>query len=180
MKSFSLRGWLPFVVVLSMLAGCRSERVAFDFGRPVYAQPVAEPLTTPEPAAQPTTTADSTVHSAALSIVARHPARRQPQLVVSSLVPAKAAPKAVRQALHQLTPMKQRRPSAAAARPAENGLKNIFFFALGVVLLVLAGLAWAVSAIFSIGFWAALGYVAAGIVVLLLLRSLVRKLVGKK
>ncbi|MDO7875300.1 hypothetical protein Q5H93_11195 [Hymenobacter sp. ASUV-10] len=72
------------------------------------------------------------------------------------------------------------RQQPTAAQPADQGLGKIFFFLLAVVLAVLAGLAFGVAAIFSIGFWAALGYVAAGIVVLLLLRSLVRKMAGKK
>lgn len=71
----------------------------------------------------------------------------------------------------------QRQP--ATARPASQGLGKIFFFLLAIALAVLAGLAFAVAAIFSIGFWAALGYVVAGIVVLLLLRSLVKKLTRK-
>lgn len=85
-----------------------------------------------------------------------------------------------KQLLRQAMATQRPHQQPAAAKPADQGLGNIFFFLLAVVLAVLAGLAFGVAAIFSIGFWAALGYVAAGIVVLLLLRSLVRKLAGKK
>jgi len=93
---------------------------------------------------------------------------------------AQAPVKLPKQFLRPVIATKRPQPQPAAARPADQGLGKIFFFLLAVVLAVLAGLAFGVAAIFSIGFWAALGYVAAGIVVLLLLRSLVRKLAGKK
>jgi hypothetical protein len=85
-----------------------------------------------------------------------------------------------KQLLRRVMASQQSHQQPAAARPADQGLGKIFFFLLTVLLAVLVGLAFGVAAIFSIGFWAALGYVAAGIVVLLLLRSLVRRLTGKK
>lgn len=179
MKSFSLRGWLPFFLVLTMLAGCRSEQVAFDFGsHPGYSHPATESAPAAQLIAQPAPPADFMTPSLMAPQVPQQPTPRHQPIATQPQLP-QATTKAAQRVLQQLAPLK-RTGHSAAAHPTENGLKNIFFFALGVVLLVLAGLAWAVAAIFGIGFWAALGYVAAGIVVLLLLRSLVRRLAGKR
>ncbi|RYY19146.1 MAG: hypothetical protein EOO36_06430 [Cytophagaceae bacterium] len=67
------------------------------------------------------------------------------------------------------------RPTEGAA---ESGLGRVALFFIGVVLAVLAGLAALVNVIFGVGFFTALGYTAAGLVVLFLLYSLLSG--GKK
>jgi hypothetical protein len=71
--------------------------------------------------------------------------------------------------------LQRQRPTEGAA---ENGLGRVALFFIGVVLAVLAGLAALVNLIFGVGFFTALGYTAAGLVVLFLLYSLFSK--GKK
>ncbi|OGX90243.1 hypothetical protein BEN49_07285 [Hymenobacter coccineus] len=68
-----------------------------------------------------------------------------------------------------------RRAAGALAhtqRTAENGLGRVALFFIGVTLAVLAGLAALVNFIFGVGFFTALGYTAAGLVVLYLLYKL--------
>lgn len=181
MNSFTMRRWLPFFLVLSCLAGCRSERVVFDF-KPipstVHATAVAPPVAVTEPATPAVTVANNT---AAESPAPARPAQASAATVTRAPAhSAKASAKLPKQLLRQVMAVQRPHQQPVAARPADQGLGKIFFFLLAVVLAVLTGLAFGVAAIFSIGFWAALGYVAAGIVVLLLLRSLIRKLAGKK
>ncbi|MFD1467738.1 hypothetical protein ACFQ48_05850 [Hymenobacter caeli] len=61
---------------------------------------------------------------------------------------------------------------ARTQRTTEAGLGRTVLFILGVVLGVLAGLAALVNLIFGVGFFTALGYTAAGLVVLYLLYNL--------
>ena len=72
------------------------------------------------------------------------------------------------------------RPHATAgpARTAESGLGGIGLFFIAVLLGVLAGLGALVSVIFGTGFFAGVGFAAAGLVVLLLLYLLLSG--GKK
>ena len=73
----------------------------------------------------------------------------------------------------QLRP--HRRAAGALAhtqRTAEAGLGRVALFFIGVTLAVLAGLAALVNLVFGVGFFTALGYTAAGLVVLYLLYTL--------
>ncbi|MGI4883625.1 MAG: hypothetical protein ACRYFR_01540 [Janthinobacterium lividum] len=84
-----------------------------------------------------------------------------------------AGPAAAPEAATQLRP--HRRAAGALARTqrtTEAGLGRTVLFILGVVLAVLAGLAALVNVIFGVGFFTALGYTAAGLVVLYLLYTL--------
>jgi hypothetical protein len=180
MNSFIMRRWLPFFLLLSGLAGCRTERVAFDF-KPIPSVVQATAVAPPLAAAESATSAAPVVNdsdaaspmSAQLTQISATTAPRAPNHA------AKVSAKRPKQLLQQVMAARRLHQPPAAAKPADQGLGKIFFFLLAVVLAVLVGLAFGVAAIFSIGFWAALGYVVAGIVVLLLLRSLVRKLTGK-
>lgn len=115
-------------------------------------------------------------------MVATSPAARQPatQPVLRAQKPFKArllsplaglakatiAAPVTKKLAHRL---RRARPTEGAA---ENGLGRVALFFIGVVLAVLAGLAALVNLIFSVGFFTALGYTAAGLVVLFLLYSL--------
>jgi hypothetical protein len=167
-----------------LLAGCYSAQVVT---RPTT--PVAEPVVTTAPAAALDSSLTATVTTsrpavaspvAAAPVAATHP-QAQP---ATPLRPAKighAIPRLA--ALNIATPiakqlahkLQRQRPTEGAA---ENGLGRVALFFIGVVLAVLAGLAALVNLIFGVGFFTALGYTAAGLVVLFLLYSLFSK--GKK
>lgn len=189
---------VAFLFVLSLLASCRSEQVAFQFATPVGAGPgalartprPAPPVAPETPAAAapaPATTAaagaPATVAAAGaptrqrLSQSVRSQARQL--LALRSL----ARPALALEAPAQLRP--HRRAAGALAhtqRTAEAGLGRVALFFIGVVLAVLAGLAALVNLIFGVGFFTALAYTAAGLVVLYLLYQLLspKKAVKKK
>ena len=170
-------GLLAFLF-LNLLAGCQSERAAFRFAPPSRAVAIA-PLAAASPAAAalPSEATTPIVVVPPASRAAKPARRANP-----ARFPAAGTARVPRQQLSKLnrrlaTIVPARRPAAAAkqARPAESGLKGIFFFFLGVTLVVLAGLAAGVAAIAGISFWLALGFVAAGLVVLGLLYALFKK-----
>lgn len=168
-----------WLVPALLLAGCRSEQLV---------------LSPPAAASQPTAAAPSFLADTTLTatVAATRPARpaavpagstlQQPHRLPSQANPPRlhlppvaklfvAAPVAKRLAQH----LKPRRPTKEVA---ESGLGQIGLFFIGVVLAILAGLAALVNVIFGVGFFTALGYTAAGLVVLALLYSLLSG--GKK
>jgi hypothetical protein len=168
-----------------LLAGCHSAQVVT---RPAMA--VAEPLATaPAVPLDSSLTATITASRPAIasSVAAAPVAAIQPQAQPATLLrPAKtgrALPRLA--ALNIATPvtkqlahkLQRQRPTEGAA---ENGLGRVALFFIGVVLAVLAGLAALVNLIFGVGFFTALGYTAAGLVVLFLLYSLFSKGKNKK
>lgn len=179
MKKFFLA--LPF-----LLAGCQSERVAFQFqpGPPaVGAAPVRQSRHPQALAAQPEAAtpqaAPSSAETAAQPSAPR--AARPPRLrfaAGSRLLPPLApttrpttpaladAPPLSRPALRQLV---RQRATAGPARTTESGLGGIALFFIAVVLGLLAGLGALVSLIFGTGFFTGVGFAAAGLLVLFLL-----------
>ncbi len=181
---------VAFLFVLSLAAGCRSEQVAFRFTTPVGAGPGAlarTPRSAPTGAPEvPTTTAlaeaPATAPGAsatAAAIATGAPARKgfgqvmrnqAQQLRALSPLPRLAT------APGDLTQLRPHRRTAGALahtqRTTENGLGRVALFFIGVTLAVLAGLAALVNLIFGVGFFTALGYTAAGLVVLFLLYQL--------
>jgi len=159
-----------------LLASCHSAQVALQ---PKSA--AAEPIT----ATTPTLPFDSTL---AATVVATRPATavnaptplpatqplppvQRPQRTnvlrpIVRLATAGIAAPVAKQLAHRI---QRPRPTEGVA---ENGLGRVALFFIGVVLAVLAGLAALVNLIFSVGFFTALGYTAAGLVVLFLLYSL--------
>ncbi len=158
----------PLFLACLVLAGCRSEQVAFQF-QPgtAYSAPVASQVV-PVPAAlsanitlaqNPPVATDPAPAAPARPHQPRRPARR-----LAQLLPPLARASAPMLAVRRLTP---RRPTTEGA--AEAGLGRVALFFIGVTLAVLAGLAALVNVIFGVGFFTALGYTAAGLVVLGLL-----------
>ena len=165
-----------------LLASCHSEQVVLQSQSAVY-----EPI-----AAVPVVALDSTL---AATVVAKLPAA--PATVVASSLPAtqQLQPAQRPQRVGRLRPatvlaatrlpmlatkrlahrLQRQRPTKGAA---ENGLENIALFFFVALLAVLAGLAALVNVIFSVGFFTALGYTAAGLAVLILLYVLLSG--GKK
>jgi hypothetical protein len=155
-----------------VLAGCRSEQVAFPFQPGASAQvlaPAAVPI-------DPTLAAEVRVAPASVAptgspLLPQRPSqpRSQEQRVTTlasrTLLPAATPQRAVGQHLLPHLLPRQRATSGAA----ENGLGRVALFFIGVVLAVLAGLAALVNVIFGVGFFTALGYTAASLVVLYLL-----------
>lgn len=169
------------VLALGLLAGCRSEQVAFTFSTPVGAgpgalaraarpaPPAAEPLPATVPVAEVEAVPAGAPEAAVVPPVAQYFGGRQRVALASALRPA-ALPLTT---LLRLRP--HRRATGALARTqhtTEAGLGRTVLFILGVVLGVLAGLAALVNLIFGVGFFTALGYAAAGLVVLFLLYEL--------
>jgi hypothetical protein len=165
-----------------LLASCHSAQVALQ---PKSA--VAEPIAVATPtlpfdstqAATVVVTRPATATNAPTPLPATQPLApvQRPQRtsvlrpIVRVATAGIAAPVAKRLA-HRL---QRQRPTEGVA---ESGLGRVALFFIGVVLAVLAGLAALVNLIFSVGFFTALGYTAAGLVVLFLLYSLFSK--GKK
>jgi hypothetical protein len=162
-----------WLVPALLLAGCRSEQLV-----------LSPPAATSQPtAAAPSFLADTTLTAtvaatrpalpaavpAGNTLRQPHHSPRRASAPKLALPPVAklfiAAPVAKRLAQH----LRQRRPTEGVA---ESGLGQIGFFAIGVVLAILAGLAALVNVIFGVGFFTALGYTAAGLVVLVLLYSL--------
>jgi len=176
---------VAFLFVLSLVAGCRSEQVAFQFTTPLNAgygalartsHAVAVEASKPTAPDEAPAVAPGALAAAAATVA---PARKsfghsvrshaQYSLIMSSLFGPVAAP----EASVQLRPY--RRAAGALAhtqRTTEAGLGRVALFFIGVVLAVLAGLAVLVNLIFGVGFFTALGYTAAGLVVLYLLYNL--------
>jgi hypothetical protein len=174
---------LFLLVPALLLAGCRGEQVAFQF-QPAPATSV--------PVAGAPAVASALATAAPEALASQHPAASQPatppkpakQLRPRRLATAlKALPQstlatlaAPARASQQLTQHIGRRHATEGA--AESGLGRVALFFIGVTLAVLAGLAALVNLIFSVGFFTALGYTAAGLVVLFILYSLLSG--GKK
>jgi len=174
---------LFLLVPALLLAGCRGEQVAFQFqpapatSVPVAARPaIASTLTTVVPAAatieNPTASQPATLLKPTKQLRPRRLAAALKALPPSTLATL-AAPA---RASQQLTQHLGRRHATEGA--AESGLGRVALFFIGVTLAVLAGLAALVNLIFSVGFFTALGYTAAGLVVLFILYSLLSG--GKK
>ena len=176
---------VAFLFVLSLMAGCRSEQVAFRFTTPPNAgygasartsHAVAVEASKPATPNEAPAVASGALAAAAVTVA---PARKsfgrsvrtyaQHSLTMNSLFRSVAAPEApVQLRAH-------RRAAGALAhtqRTAEAGLGRVALFFIGVVLAVLAGLAALVNLVFGVGFFTALGYTAAGLVVLYLLYNL--------
>ncbi|WP_223653204.1 hypothetical protein [Hymenobacter psoromatis] len=170
---------IVWLVPALLLAGCRSEQVAFQF------RPAAAPLAVsggvgavavapPAPAATPTP----------------YPAIEAEAMVVAPATPVPpAAPRrpalAARLARVAVMPVMQTQRLArhlgrrhATEGAAESGLGGIALFFIGIALAVVVGLGALVNVIFSVGFFTGVGYAAAGLVVLALLYSLLSG--GKK
>lgn len=164
----------PLVLVSALLlAGCRSEQLVLTT-LPAASQQVA---TAASPRFLADTTLTATVAAARPATPVGGPTGRSlqqpsPRLLRKTSPPALALPPvsklliatpvARRLAQH----LQRRRPTEGVA---ENGLGRVGLFFIGVVLAILAGLAALVNVIFSVGFFTALGYTAAGLVVLTLL-----------
>jgi hypothetical protein len=164
-----------WLVPALLLAGCRGEQVAFQF-RPGPATSVAlAPATSVTSslaiASAPAATAGTPAPGATQPGPtkpwrARRLARTLNALPGTSLAVVAAPTLASRQLSQHL----RRRHATEGA--AENGLGRVALFFIAVTLAVLAGLAALVNVIFGVGFFTALGYTAAGLVVLFLLYSL--------
>jgi len=166
-----------WLVPALLLASCRSEQVAFQFQpAPASSHAAGAPLASSPPA------------------LAAAPASAAPQPAPANKGARALRPHPLAAALHTLPPASLAAlaaPTRAALRlpqhlhrrhategAAESGLGRVALFFIGVVLAVLAGLAALVNLIFSVGFFTALGYTAAGLVVLALLYMLLSG--GKK
>jgi hypothetical protein len=171
---------LFLLVPALLLAGCRGEQVAFQFqpapatSVPVAATPAVAATVAPAALATeiPATSQPTTMLARAKPVRPRRLAGALKALPQSTLA-ALAAPKRAGQQLTQH--LGRRHPTEGAA---ESGLGRVALFFIGVALAVVAGLAALVNLIFSIGFFTALGYTAAGLVVLFVLYSLLSG--GKK
>lgn len=185
-----------FFAFATLLAGCQSERVAFQF-QPVaptaaYAPRTAAPqpasqvqLVSPPAAAKPVATTQA---ASADAPVTGQPLRRpllpglhraaRPASVAEG--PAAYAPAAAPRPLRQLVLRRVlRRPAThGQARTAESGLGGIALFFLAIALGLLAGLGALVSLIPGISFLGGVGLAAAGLLVIFLLYSLLSG--GKK
>ncbi|RZK17331.1 MAG: hypothetical protein EOO56_18170 [Hymenobacter sp.] len=171
-----------------LLAGCNSAQVVMQ---PVA--PVAESLAATTPAVPYDSALTATITARRLAATAKPLLLPVPLVAVELPVLPASAPQPLKAPnLRAVTRLATRGSTAPAVkrlsqriqrqRPtegaAESGLGGIALFAVGVVLAVLAGLAALVNVIFNLGFFTALGYTAAGLVVLVLLYVLFSK--GKK
>lgn len=165
----------PLFLAGLLLAGCRSEQVAFQF-QPGASVRAAVPAA-PAAARLPDTSAVVVARVAPVALPAGRlasPRRPRAGKVALALPPLAAA--MPRQLARQAARHLSRRPTTEGA--AESGLGRIGLFFIGVVLAVLAGLAALVNVIFGVGFFTGLGYAAGGLVVLGLLYLLLSG--GKK
>lgn len=164
-----------------LLASCHSAQVVLQ-PKSAAAEPIATATRTlpfdSTLTATVVATRPATVASASTPLPATQPltpVRRQRTSAlrpIARLATAGIAAPVAKRLAHRL---QRQRPTEGVA---ENGLGRVALFFIGVVLAVLAGLAALVNLIFSVGFFTALGYTAAGLVVLFLLYSLFSK--GKK
>ena len=164
-----------WLVPTLLLAGCRSQQVAFQFQpapATTMAMAPAQIVTSAVPAAA--ALAEKPNIELVTAITLTRPVRlRLMAPAATRLVELTQATMSLPKPLaHRLG---RRHPTEGAA---EAGLGRVALFFIGVTLAVLAGLAALVNVIFSIGFFTALGYTAAGLVVLFLLYSLLSG--GKK
>ncbi len=163
-----------FLVPALLLAGCRGEQVAFQF-RPAPATAVAMAPAALGASAAAVLPAPAAVAPLVAVVPATKPAKRvRTHRLAAALnaLPdnALAIAKTPTLAGLKLTQHLGRRHATEGA--AERGLGRVALFFIGVTLAVLAGLAALVNVIFSVGFFTALGYTAAGLVVLFLLYAL--------
>lgn len=162
-----------------LLASCHSAQVVLPLqstaAEPIAAAAAAVPdstLTATVVATLPAAPAPTVPSSPPLTQPAHRPQRVGALRPLAKLAVARLTALATK----QLVPRPQRqRPTEGVA---ESGLGRVALFFIGVVLAVLAGLAALVNVIFGVGFFTALGYTAAGLVVLFLLYSLLSA--GKK
>jgi hypothetical protein len=158
-----------------VLAGCRSEQVAFQFQPGASSQAMAHVAMPTDPALAAEVRVAPAVAAPASSLPPlqrrSHPQRQEQRVTTvasSLLLPATTPQRTAKQRLLPHFLPKQRATSGAA----ESGLGRVALFFIGVVLGLLAGLAALVNVIFGVGFFTALGYTAAGLVVLFLLYKL--------
>ncbi|MDJ0367359.1 hypothetical protein QMK33_19595 [Hymenobacter sp. H14-R3] len=171
---------IVFLVPALLLAGCRGEQVVFQFQQ----APATSVAMAPEiPVTTSATAFPAPTETVAPATVAASPKptrQLRPHRLADAIntLPTKALStlSVPTQASRQLSQHLRRRHATEGA--AENGLGRVALFFIGVILGVLAGLAALVNLIFSVGFFTALGYTAAGLVVLFLLYSLLSG--GKK
>jgi len=169
-----------WLVPALLLAGCRSEQVAFQFQpAPASSYTVGVPLA----GSQPTAAGAASAGLAPAPAATQGPQAERPLRRHRLAAALHALPPATFAALAAPTRAAQRLPQHLGRRhttegAAESGLGRVALFFIGVVLAVLAGLAALVNLIFSVGFFTALGYTAAGLVVLALLYMLLSG--GKK
>jgi hypothetical protein len=162
-----------------LLASCHGAQVALQpqaaTSEPITAAPAAVPIDSaltatvvvPRPAAVAAGPAAMQPAPAAQPIArAQKPSKTRLLSPLASLAKATIAAPVAKRLAHR---WQRQRPTEGAA---ENGLGRVALFFIGVVLAVLVGLAALVNLIFSVGFFTALGYTAAGLVVLFLLYSL--------
>ena len=162
----------PLFLACLVLASCRSEQVAFQF-QPgtAYAAPLAgKAMPVPASLSANITLAQDSPDAAipapdASTASARSPQPLRPTKRLAQWLPPLAQAGAPVLAVRQLARL--RRPTTEGV--AEAGLGRVALFFIGVTLAVLAGLAALVNVIFGVGFFTALGYTAAGLVVLGLL-----------
>jgi len=174
---------LFLLVPALLLAGCRGEQVAFQFQpAPATSVPlaVAPAGASAQAMAAPVTLATANLAASQPTTPLKPAKQLRPRRLAAAL---KALPQsalatlaAPTRASQQLAQHIGRRHTTEGA--AESGLGRVALFFIGVTLAVLAGLAALVNLIFSIGFFTALGYTAAGLVVLFVLYSLLSG--GKK
>jgi hypothetical protein len=173
-----MRKLLALAPVL-LLAGCHSAQVVTQRPTPVAgllaaAAPAAPfdstltaVITAPRPAAIATPVAAAPQSTAKpRNQPAAQPRQTSRVRAFSQLATAGIATPIAKRLAHKI---QRQRPTEGVA---ESGLGRVALFFIGVVLAVLAGLAALVNLIFSVGFFTALGYTAAGLVVLFLLYSL--------
>jgi hypothetical protein len=174
---------LFLLVPALLLAGCRGEQVAFQF-QPAPATSVPVAATPAKVSVQATAATEDLSPENSAADQPTTPLKPAKQLRPRRLAVAlKALPQstlatlaAPTRASQQLAQHLGRRHATEGA--AESGLGRVALFFIGVTLAVLAGLAALVNLIFSVGFFTALGYTAAGLVVLFILYSLLSG--GKK
>lgn len=173
----------PLLLVPALLlAGCRSEQLGLT-SPPAASQ---QSMAAVSPRFLTDTTLTATVAAARLATPVGAPAGRSLQPPSPRSLSKTNSPKFALPLVSKLfiaNPVAKQLARHLKARRstegvAESGLGNIGLFAIGVVLAILAGLAALVNVIFSVGFFTALGYTAAGLVVLFLLYTLLSG--GKK
>jgi hypothetical protein len=167
-----------FLVPALLLAGCRGEQVVFQFqSAPATSVAMAPTLPVTNSSAALSTLAvapaSAPVAASPKPVVQLRPRRLVANSFSVNALTTLATPKLTNQKLSQH--LRRRHTTEGVA---ESGLGRVALFFIAVTLGVLAGLAALVNLIFSVGFFTALGYTAAGLVVLFLLYSLLSG--GKK
>ncbi|GAA4358992.1 hypothetical protein GCM10023185_25170 [Hymenobacter saemangeumensis] len=167
-------------LLLSMLAGCRSERVVFHFGPEAGAHvPLAAEPALPTPSAVdalPAAQSESMVNAQpVLSQAAKLPHQRAVRRVSGGFAAKGTLPRQ-KEAMRHLLKRHRAPASASVQAPAEQGLGRIFFFALFLVLLVLAGITWGIAALAGISAWKALAFLGLGVLALFLIKAVLELL----